>query len=85
VSIVAVACRAFAHAARWNGRAPQTTTGAASVSDSHCQLSNCSGGTIAISRTGSVSAIDTSSRRRSGAVSSVSSAGAGSADGRAAW
>ena len=49
VSIVAVARRRFAHAARWKGSAPHTTTGAASVSDSHCQLSNCSGGTIASS------------------------------------
>ena len=56
VSIVAVACLRFAHAARWNGSAPQTTTGAASVSDSHCQLSNCSGGIIAIASTGSISA-----------------------------
>ena len=29
--------RRLVHAARWNGQAPQTTTGAASVSDSHCQ------------------------------------------------
>ena len=70
VSIVAVAWRRFAHAARWNGSAPQTTTGAASVSDSHCQFSNCSGGIIAIASTGSVSAVETSSRRRSAAVSS---------------
>ena len=47
-------CR-FAHAARWNGQRAPDTTGAASCSDSHCQLSNCSGGIIAISSTGSVS------------------------------
>ncbi len=52
VSMVEVPCRALAQAARWNGSAPQTTTGAASVSESHCQLSNCSAGTIAIATTG---------------------------------
>ena len=85
VSIVAAPCLRFAHAARWNGNAPHTTTGAASVSDSHCQVSNCSGGIIAIASTGSISASETSRRWRSGAVSSVSSAAAGSADGRTAW
>ena len=37
VSIVAAPWRRFAHAARWNGQAPQTTTGAARVSEIHCQ------------------------------------------------
>ena len=37
VSMVAVPCRRLVQAARWNGHAPQTTTGAARVSDSHCQ------------------------------------------------
>ena len=37
VSIVVAPWRRLAHAARWNGHAPHTTTGAASVSDSHCQ------------------------------------------------
>ena len=32
--------------------APHTTTGAARVSESHCQYSNCSAGTIAIATTG---------------------------------
>ena len=49
VSIVAAPWRRLVQAARWNGQAPHTTTGAARVSDSHCQLSNCSGGTIASS------------------------------------
>ena len=53
VSIVAVACLRFAQAARWNGQAPQSTTGVASCSDSHCQLSNCSAGIIDIASTGS--------------------------------
>jgi hypothetical protein len=85
VSIVAVACLRFAQAARWNGSAPHTTTGAASVSVSHCQLSNWSGGTIASTSTGSVSSAETSSRRRRGAVSSTSSGAAGSLDGSTAW
>src|SRR4051794_29347666 len=62
VSIVVVPCRRFVHAARWNGQAPHTTTGAASVSDSHCQYSNCSAGTIAIATTGTVSTADPTSR-----------------------
>ena len=37
VSMVAAPWRRLVHAARWNGHAPHTTTGAASVSDSHCQ------------------------------------------------
>ena len=37
VSIVAAPWRRLVHAARWNGSAPQTTTGAARVSDAHCQ------------------------------------------------
>ena len=37
VSIVAAPCRRLVQAALWNGQAPQTTTGAARVSDSHCQ------------------------------------------------
>jgi Cu+-exporting ATPase len=40
VSMVAAPCRALVTAARWNGSAPQTTTGEASVRASHCQLSN---------------------------------------------
>ena len=37
VSIVAAPWRRLVTAARWNGQAPHTTTGAASVSDAHCQ------------------------------------------------
>ena len=55
VSIVAVPWRRFAQAARWNGQPPQTTTGVASWSASHCQLSNCSAGIIESSSTGSAS------------------------------
>ena len=68
--MVAVPCRRFVNAARWNGHAPQTTTGAARVSDSHCQLVNCSAGIIAIAITGTVSASEISNRCRSDAVGS---------------
>ncbi len=37
VSMVAAPWRRLAQAARWNGQAPQTSTGAASVSEIHCQ------------------------------------------------
>ncbi len=40
VSIVVAPCRRLVQAARWKGHAPHTTTGAASVSASHCQLRN---------------------------------------------
>lgn len=73
VSMVAVPCRRFVQAARWNGSAPHTTTGAARVSDSHCQLVNCSAGTIAMATTGTVSTADTISRVRNAAVGSSSS------------
>ena len=69
VSIVAAPCRRFVHAARWNGHAPQTMTGAASVSDAHCQYVNWSAGIIAIAMTGIVSTAETMSRCRSAASS----------------
>ena len=72
VSIVAAPWRRFTQAARWNGHAPQTTTGVASCRASHCQLSNCRAETIDSSRTTSASGAQISSRRRSGAVSSGS-------------
>ena len=37
VSIVAAPWRRLVTAARWNGHAPHTTTGAARVNDAHCQ------------------------------------------------
>ncbi len=37
VSIVAAPCFALVHAARWKGQAAYVTTGAARVSESHCQ------------------------------------------------
>ena len=85
VSIVALPCLRFAHAARWKGHAPQTTTGAASANDSHCQYVNCSAGTIAIAITGTVSTAEISSRCRSDAVGSSSAAASGGTWGRCAW
>ena len=55
VSMVAAPWRALTTAARWNGQAPHTTTGAARVSESHCQLGNCRPGIMAIASTGAVS------------------------------
>ena len=78
VSIVAAPCLRLSQAARWNGQPPQTTTGEASARDSHCQLSNCSGGTIASRSTGSESAALITSRRRNARASSSSAAGASS-------
>src|ERR1700742_246727 len=83
VSIVAAPCRRLVQAARWNGHAPHTTTGAANVSDNHCQLVNCSTGAIAIAITGTVNASEISNRCRSAAVGS-SSTGAGSDAGKCA-
>ena len=64
VSIVAAPWRRLIHAARWNGQAPQTATGAASVRESHCQLVNCRAGIIAIAMTGRLSTAEMSRRRR---------------------
>ena len=69
VSMVAAPCRRFIQAARWNGHAPHTTTGAARVRLSHCQLSNCQGATMASTSTGTVNAVETSNRCRSEAAS----------------
>ena len=51
---------------------PQVATGAASVSDSHCQFVNCSAGIIAINRTGTVNTIDSTRRCRMAASSAGS-------------
>jgi hypothetical protein len=74
VSIVAAPWRAFSAAARWNVQPPQRTTGVASWSESHCQPSNWSWGTIASARTGSVRTAETKSRVRSAATGSFGSA-----------
>lgn len=62
VSMVAAPCRRLVQAALCSGPPPQTTTGAASVSESHCQLSNWNEGTIASSTTGAASSTETRSR-----------------------
>lgn len=76
VSMVAAPCRALVQAALWKGRAPQTTTGAARVSESHCQLSNWRAGIIESSTTGRASTAETSSRWRSAASSGSRAASA---------
>ena len=75
VSIVAAPWRRLAQAARWNGQAPHTTTGAASVRDIHCQASNCRAGIIAIRTTGTVRAALISTRSRKARVGSSGSTG----------
>ena len=60
--MVAAPWRRLAHAARWKGSAPQTTTGEASVRDTHCQSSNCSAGTMDTRSTGSVRSPETTRR-----------------------
>ena len=89
MSIVAAPCLRFAHAALWNGHAPHSTTGVARFSASHCQLSNCSAGTIDMSSTGNDSSADRITRLRSCVVAPRSAASpaasAASDDGRTAW
>ena len=75
-------CRRFVHAARWNGQAPQATTGTDSTSESHSHPATCSAGTIASRTTGTVSTALTSTRR---SRSRVSSAGGFCAGGVAAY
>ena len=82
--MVAAPCLRLAHVARWNGRPPQTTTGAARVSESHCQSVNWRAGTIAIATTGTERIAETTRRvRRSSTVRSPGSAGAVSSAGGA--
>ena len=64
--------RRFTQALRWKGQAPQATTGAARVSESHCQYVNCRAGTIAIAMTGMESAAQMITRCRSPRVGSSS-------------
>ena len=81
MSIVVAPCRRLTHAARWKGQPPHTTTGAARVSESHCQYSTWSAGTIAIATTGTVSSVETSNRWSSGSAARSASAGAGATAG----
>ena len=71
VSMVVVPWRRLVQAARWNGHAPQTTTGAARVNESHCQLVNCRAETIAMATTGTVSTAEIISRCRNSRVGSA--------------
>lgn len=73
VSMVAAPCRALVQAALWKGQAAYVTTGAARVSESHCQYWNCNAGTIAIAITGTAGTTAVVSRCRSGISSSRSS------------
>ena len=73
VSIVTARWRALRNAARWNGQPAQSTTGVASASAAHSQPSNWSGGTIAISVKGTVSATATTSRRQTDVPSRAAS------------
>ena len=77
MSIVVSPSRRPAHAARWNGHAPHTATGAASTSETHSSCSNRNAGTIAISTTGSDRTALASSRRRSDASSTSCRSGPG--------
>ena len=70
MSIVEVPCLRLTQAARWNGQAPHTTTGAARVRDSHCQYVNCQAGTIARAMTGTVRTVEMTNRWRSARVGS---------------
>ena len=73
VSIVVAPCLAFAHAARWNGAPPHSTTIEASRNAIHCHQSNCSAGIIDISSTGTVSTALIRHRRPSSSGSSSTS------------
>ena len=55
VSIVAAPCRALISAARWNGHAAHSATGAAQATRTHCQPGKRSDGTSDSSRDRSVS------------------------------
>src|SRR5699024_3029695 len=81
VSMVAAPWRRLIQAARWNGQAPHTTTGAARVRESHCQYVNCRGGIMASRITGMDSAalIRVRRRRAWSSAALACSAGSGSA------
>ena len=83
VSIVAAPCRRLVQAAWWNCQPPQTTTGAARVSESHCQKVNWSAGIMAMATTGTVSTTLTNSLcRKVRSSESRSSAGVSASVGR---
>ncbi len=63
VSIVVEPCLRFIQAALWKVHPDQNTTGVARTTTSHSQPSNCSGGTIDTSTTGTASTAATMKRR----------------------
>ena len=63
--------RRLVHVAWWNGHAPHTTTGEASVKASHIHSSNCSAGIIESATTGTASAAVTRRLWRACASGSV--------------
>ncbi len=65
VSMLAARWRRPAHAARWKGQPPHSTTGAASASAAHSQPPNRRAGIIDTSSTGSERAAETARRRPS--------------------
>jgi len=69
VSIVAAPWPSPYHAARCNGQAPHTATGAASARLAHCQPVNCADGTMASTMTAAASGTQTASRRASARLS----------------
>jgi hypothetical protein len=84
VSMVAAPWRRFFQAAAWNGQAAHTATGAARVSEIHCQDRNWSAGSIAMATTGTDRATLARSRSRSERVGSASAAASVAGRGRVA-
>ncbi len=81
VSMFAARWRRLIAATRWNGQPPQTTTGAARVSVSHCQLSNWSAGIIDRAMTGAARTSEPTVRWRRERSSASSVSGSASASG----
>ena len=76
VSIVAAPCLRFAQAAVWNGQAPQSTTGVASVERQPLPVRRTGArGPSTAAAPAATAAAETISRRRSGAVGSSASSG----------
>lgn len=76
VSIVVAPCRRLTAAALWKGQPAYTTTGEASVSESHCHPSNWMAGIIAIAMTGTDRTTAVMSRCRTGRRASSGSGAA---------
>ena len=76
VSIVAVRWRSPRQASRWNGHAPQSTTGVARKSATSSQPANCSGPIMERARTGTASTVEIRRRMRRPRASPASGRGA---------